>query len=596
MSNIQQQQQKTVIIIGAGIAGLKAASDLYKSGVNDILVLEARNRIGGRLLTIKTPEGNTYDLGASWFHDTLSNPLFQKYVMNENHTQIYYDDVSTEFYGYNSEADSIEVDDNDNDNNSDKGFKVPEEWGLTQVMEEMEKFIEMANFNDLNSEDTLLFNTVIEYIYQRRKLLTPEQIKWAPELIRHVEAWHGISWKMMSSKYSVDDNEGRNALNLDGYSKILQDILSSIPEEIIKTGIQVKLIEKVNAVSATGSIKNVNSNNTKVKITTVANESIVADYVICTVPQSILALPVDDEGSLLFEPKLPPYISNPLKKMHFGALGKVVLEFKSEDEIFWNRNVDRFVVLAKPNETFTKFSETMAANAASADNNNQVYKPDYDDTPVPLDVHDKYFNYEINPQNIPRYDEHPIMFFNYYASKGAPTLVALTQSPVTNYIENASLEETWEFLKPALFVIASQNDNTTTNKKVNNKNNKTKNIANGSSSRSSSATVRNGNGHHNTKQVEELNDIPIPKNIFKTHWTRDPFSRGSYAACGPGDDPTDLIIGLVKGHGANVRFAGEHTIFEGAGCAHGAWLSGKREANFILSDLGVLKDEDTYID
>ena len=41
-----------VIIIGAGIAGLSAATKLLESGVNELIVIEARDRTGGRLNTI----------------------------------------------------------------------------------------------------------------------------------------------------------------------------------------------------------------------------------------------------------------------------------------------------------------------------------------------------------------------------------------------------------------------------------------------------------------------------------------------------------------------------------------------------------------
>ena len=40
-----------VIIIGAGASGLQCASTLLNAGVHDILLLEARNRIGGRVWT-----------------------------------------------------------------------------------------------------------------------------------------------------------------------------------------------------------------------------------------------------------------------------------------------------------------------------------------------------------------------------------------------------------------------------------------------------------------------------------------------------------------------------------------------------------------
>jgi len=50
------------IIIGAGLSGLTSAYQLQKAGETDFLVLESRDRIGGRILT---NEG--IDLGATWF-------------------------------------------------------------------------------------------------------------------------------------------------------------------------------------------------------------------------------------------------------------------------------------------------------------------------------------------------------------------------------------------------------------------------------------------------------------------------------------------------------------------------------------------------
>lgn len=51
-----------VVIIGAGASGLRLATQLHSAGV-DCVVLEARDRIGGRLLTVEPG----VDLGATWF-------------------------------------------------------------------------------------------------------------------------------------------------------------------------------------------------------------------------------------------------------------------------------------------------------------------------------------------------------------------------------------------------------------------------------------------------------------------------------------------------------------------------------------------------
>lgn len=51
----QQQQQPLkvkVLIIGAGMAGLSAANHFLHNGCNDFRILEARSRIGGRIISI----------------------------------------------------------------------------------------------------------------------------------------------------------------------------------------------------------------------------------------------------------------------------------------------------------------------------------------------------------------------------------------------------------------------------------------------------------------------------------------------------------------------------------------------------------------
>ena len=58
-----------VAIIGGGLAGLNAARLLHQAGV-DFILLEARNRPGGRILTVNAegaPDEDGFDLGPSWF-------------------------------------------------------------------------------------------------------------------------------------------------------------------------------------------------------------------------------------------------------------------------------------------------------------------------------------------------------------------------------------------------------------------------------------------------------------------------------------------------------------------------------------------------
>lgn len=55
-----------VVVVGAGIAGLSVTSALTAAG-RRVLCLEARERVGGRLLSVAADDGGCLDLGASWF-------------------------------------------------------------------------------------------------------------------------------------------------------------------------------------------------------------------------------------------------------------------------------------------------------------------------------------------------------------------------------------------------------------------------------------------------------------------------------------------------------------------------------------------------
>ncbi|MFD4957194.1 flavin monoamine oxidase family protein [Microbacterium sp. NPDC058389] len=61
------------IVVGAGVAGLSAAKLLADAG-RRVVVLEARDRVGGRVVTDRTG-GVATDLGASWIHGVTDSPV-----------------------------------------------------------------------------------------------------------------------------------------------------------------------------------------------------------------------------------------------------------------------------------------------------------------------------------------------------------------------------------------------------------------------------------------------------------------------------------------------------------------------------------------
>lgn len=63
----------SALVVGAGVSGLTAARRLHLLGW-EVVVLESRDRIGGRTHTIDLA-GYPLDLGASWIHGPVGNPL-----------------------------------------------------------------------------------------------------------------------------------------------------------------------------------------------------------------------------------------------------------------------------------------------------------------------------------------------------------------------------------------------------------------------------------------------------------------------------------------------------------------------------------------
>lgn len=74
-----------VAVVGGGGAGVAAARRLHGAGV-DCLIVEARERLGGRAYTFIDPAGYAIDLGCGWLHSADRNPWSD--VAASQHRQI----------------------------------------------------------------------------------------------------------------------------------------------------------------------------------------------------------------------------------------------------------------------------------------------------------------------------------------------------------------------------------------------------------------------------------------------------------------------------------------------------------------------------
>jgi len=78
--NKLSEENKKVIVIGAGISGLATAHHLHCKGY-DVEVFEACDRIGGRIFTDNS-SGVALDRGASWIHGIEKSPVYELAVNN----------------------------------------------------------------------------------------------------------------------------------------------------------------------------------------------------------------------------------------------------------------------------------------------------------------------------------------------------------------------------------------------------------------------------------------------------------------------------------------------------------------------------------
>ncbi len=284
-----------VIIIGAGVAGLAAACDLGRAGLS-VCLLEARDRIGGRVFTLRDPECEwPIELGAEFIHGRppeIWKPLRDAKV-----------DIR-EVGGVNWCVNEGQL--------SRCDF-------FSQIDEILEKM-------DASSPDES-FLAFLDRRFPSPKTASQRQAR--ERAVRYVSGFNaadpamvGVHWLVQGMNAEEKIEGDRDFRSRNGY----QDLLDIFREQIGRYGITVRTAVTVECVKwRPGRVQlHVHART--------GTETVEAPHVLVTLPLSLLKAKEGQSGVVQFDPALPSEKAEALEKLETGQVIRIVLRFRRR---FW---------------------------------------------------------------------------------------------------------------------------------------------------------------------------------------------------------------------------------------------------------------------
>lgn len=339
--NCDMEAKKRIIVIGAGPAGLTAARHLARQGMS-VTVLEARDRIGGRVYTDRSSLSVPVDLGASIITGVEADVATER---QPDPSSLICAQLGLELTVLNSDCPLYDI---------VTGQKVPSE--LDEALE--------AEYNGLLDDMVLLvahkgeqamrmsLEDGLEYALKRRRVAESkseetelsESNGYKEEILspleRRVMDWHfahleygcAALLKEVSLPYWNQDDVyggfgGAHCMIKAGYSTVVESLAE---------GLQIHLNHIVTDVSYSPTDA---SKSSRVKVSTLGGGEFIGDAVLITVPLGCLKA-----ETIKFSPSLPEWKYSSIQRLGFGVLNKVVLEFEVS---FWDDSVDYFGATAE---------------------------------------------------------------------------------------------------------------------------------------------------------------------------------------------------------------------------------------------------------
>jgi len=270
------------MVVGAGICGLVIANELLKTG-KKVLVLEARDRVGGRIQTETDKFSVPVDTGAEFIHGDL--PLTKSLLMEAGIVSDYRKGKI-----YKSQNKTIfEI------NNFIEDFEP-----VLNELNKLTKDVSLSEFLSGTKINKDVKTSVINFA-EGFDAADPEK----------------ISSFSIRNEWNEQDHDSIMQIK-EGHGKLIKYLL----ENCINRGCNVLL---------SSEIIEVQWKNGFVKVTCADDHNFEAEKIILTVPLGILTTKPGEKGHITFIPAIPQQIES-AKKIGYGSVVKVILEFKTA---FW---------------------------------------------------------------------------------------------------------------------------------------------------------------------------------------------------------------------------------------------------------------------